>query len=119
MNILIRNCWGALNPTFINVVNDLVLSHSSAIMIVTESKVGRTRAKGIAKRLPFDGVICSNTIGLFGGLWHLWDPNHIEVFELASMEQEIHMLISNSSLPQSWLLSAIYASLRYVERQLL
>lgn len=71
MNILIWNYWGALNPTFINFVNDLVLSHSLAIIIVTESKVGGKRAKGITKRLPFDGVICSNTIGLSRGLWLL------------------------------------------------
>ena len=78
MNILI---WkpGALNPTFINVVNDLVLLHSPAMMIISETKVGGLRAKGIAERLPFDGAICTNIIGLSRGLWLLWDSNRIEV----------------------------------------
>ena len=70
---------GALNPTFINVVNDLVLLHSPAMRIISETKVGGLRAKGIAERLPFDGAICTNTIGLSRGLWLLWDSNRIEV----------------------------------------
>ena len=57
MNILIWNCWGALNPTFKNVVIDLVQLHSLAIMIVTETKVGDNRAKEITSQLPFDGAI--------------------------------------------------------------
>lgn len=96
MNILIWNCRGALNPTFINVVNDLVMLHSPAMMIISETKVGGLRAKGITERLPFDGAICTNTIGLFGGFWLLWDSNRIEVTELTSTEQEIDVLISNN-----------------------
>jgi len=38
MNVLIWNCQGALNPSFQNIVNDMVHSHSPAIMIITETK---------------------------------------------------------------------------------
>lgn len=51
----------------------MVHTYSPAIMIVTETKVGRTQAKNIIDRLPFDGAICTNTIGYSGVLWILWD----------------------------------------------
>ena len=38
-----------------------------------ETKVSGNRAKSIADRLPMDGAILVNNIGLSGGLWVLWD----------------------------------------------
>lgn len=73
MNLLIRNCGGALNPNFHSIVNDMAHAHSPAIMILTKTKVGGKRAKSIVDRLPFDGAICANTIGLSGGLWVVWE----------------------------------------------
>ena len=96
MNILIWNCWGALNATFKNVVIDLVQLHSLAIMIVTETKVGDNRAKEIASQLPFDGAIVSSTIGLICGLWLLWDSSRVEIAKLSYTEHEIHVTISCS-----------------------
>ena len=96
----------------------MVLLHSTAMLIISETKVGGLRAKDIVERLPFDGAICTNTIGFTGGLWLLWDSNCIEVTELTTTEQEIHVLISINPLSQSWLFSTIYASPRYAERQL-
>lgn len=55
----------------------------------------------ISNCLHFDGAIHANTIGLTGGLWVLLDSAQVEISELASMEQEIHVLVkelsSNSS----------------------
>ena len=45
--MLIWNYQGALNPTFCDVVNDLVHMHSPTIMIVVETKVSGERAKGL------------------------------------------------------------------------
>ena len=73
MNLLIRNCGGALNPNFHSIVNDMVHAYSPAIMILTKTKVDGKRAKSIVDRLPFDGAICANTIGLSGGLWVVWE----------------------------------------------
>ena len=47
MIMLIWNYQGALNPTFCDVVNDLVHMHSPTIMIVVETKVSGERAKGL------------------------------------------------------------------------
>ena len=73
MDMLIWNCYRALKPTLCNIIADLVRSHSSAIMILIETKACGDRGKMIADKLPFDGAIFTNTIGLNGGIWLLWD----------------------------------------------
>ena len=40
-------------------------------MIIIENKVSVDRAKEIIDRHPLDGVIITNSIGLYGGLWVL------------------------------------------------
>lgn len=119
MHLLIWNCRGALSPNFHSIVNDMVRAHSPAIMILTETKVGGERAKCIVDRLPFDGVICANTLGLSGGLWVIWDSAQVEVSELSTMEQEIHTVVTPRHSNTQWLLSAVYAGPRYAERRLL
>ena len=41
------------------------------------------------------------------------------MFELSSIEQEIHAIVKDLSMGTSWLLSAIYTSPRYAKRKLL
>ena len=113
--MLIWNCRGG---TFCDVVNDLIHLHSPAIMIVGETKVCGERANRITGRLNLDGAIFANSIGLSGGLWILWDSDQVEISELASIEQEIHVIVNSASKPP-WLLSAIYANPRLAERLLL
>ena len=55
MNMLIWNCRGAINPTFCDVVNELVRLHSPAIMIIVETKVSGDRARRILENLDLDG----------------------------------------------------------------
>ena len=49
-------------------MHDLVWIHDPAIFVVTETRVGGNRVKEIMDRLPFDGIICSDTIGFAGGI---------------------------------------------------
>ena len=84
--MLIWNFWGAINPTFCNVVSDMIRSHYPVIMIITETKMSGDRAKGIIDKHPLHGVIIANSIGLFGDLWVLWDSIQVELAELSSME---------------------------------
>ena len=86
MNMLIWNFWGAINPTFCNVVSDMIRRHYPVIMIITETKMSGDRAKGIIDKHPLDGVIIANSIGLFGGLWVLWDFVQEELAKLSSTE---------------------------------
>lgn len=119
MNLLIWSCRGTLNPTFCSNVIDLVRLHSPAILIQTKTKASGDRAKRIANRLPFDGAIFANTIGLSGGLWLLWDSSQVNISELSTTEQEIHAMVTPNCSNSAWLLSAVYASPRLAKRRLL
>ena len=70
-------------------------------MIIIETKVSGTRAENIIDRLPFDGAIHANNIGLIGGLLLLWDSGQAEVIELSSTEQEIQAIVKDLSLGTS------------------
>nr|XP_023879404.1 uncharacterized protein LOC111991827 [Quercus suber] len=67
-------------------------------MVVMKTKVGGARAKEIIDRLPFDGAICTETIGFAGGLWLLWNSDRVEVEALANTEQEIHTEVKEATL---------------------
>ena len=73
MNIIVWNCRGALKPSFQKHVGELVRMHNPAMLVILETCVGGDRAKGIIGRLPFDGLVHTDTIGFTGGLWMLWD----------------------------------------------
>lgn len=51
-----------------------------------ETRVGKARAKEFTNRLPFDGTIHTETIGLARGLWLLWNLDRVEVEALANTE---------------------------------
>ena len=89
------------------------------MVIITKTRVGGNRAKEITNTLPFDGAIHIDTIGYAGGLWLLWKSEEVEVTQLAKTEHKIHIVIKVLSSDLSWILTCIYASLRFVERKLL
>ena len=81
-----------------------------------ETKLGGNRAKEISAKLPFDGAIHTETIGLSGGLWLLWNDDKVSVEELAKTEQEIHIEVKVYASNLSWIFFAIYASPRNEDR---
>ncbi|XP_023872646.1 uncharacterized protein LOC111985234 [Quercus suber] len=91
MNIIVWNCRGALKPNFQSHVRELVRNHNPSIMVVMKTRIGGDRAKEITDRLPFDNAIHTETIGFSGGIWLLWNSDSVEVVQLASTEQEIHV----------------------------
>ena len=50
----------------------MAVNHLPSIMVITETRVGGSRAEKIIEGLPFDGFIITETIGYAGGLWILW-----------------------------------------------
>lgn len=76
-------------------------------------------AEEIIETLPFDGVAMADIIGFARGIWLLWRPELVQVDVLASTEQEIHAIIQERSQTLNWLISAIYASLRFAKRCIL
>ena len=123
MNIIIWNSRGVLKPNFQHHVSELARRHNPAILVVMETKLGGARVKEITDRLPFDGAIHTETIGFAGGLWLLWNADLVEVVQLAKTEQEIHVEIHVEvkvlATNLSWIFSAVYASPREVERNIL
>lgn len=119
MNIIAWNCRGALKPNFQDHVRDLVRIHDPAMFVVMETRLGGIRAKEITDRLPFDGAIHTNTIGLAGGLWLLWNTDKVDVSFLSKTEQEIHVSVKVRSLDSTYFFSAIYASPRLANRRVL
>ena len=119
MNILIWNCRGAMKPQFRKTVLDLVEWHAPLLMVITETRMSGARAIELIKSLPFDGSVVADTIGFAGGIWMLWRTDLVHVDVLASTEQEIHAIIWVRSQSLTWIISAIYASPRFVERCML
>ena len=119
MNIIVWNCRGALKPNFQSYVRELVRNHNPGIMVVMETRVRRDKAKEITDRLPFDGAIHTETMGFAGGIWLLWNSDRVEVVRLTNMEQEVHVEVKVLPTNLSWIFTAVYASPRCVERQVL
>ncbi|KAK9997222.1 hypothetical protein SO802_021908 [Lithocarpus litseifolius] len=62
---------GELKPSFQSHVRELVQNHNPAILVVMETWIREEKAREITDKLPFDGVIHTDTIGYAGGLWVL------------------------------------------------
>ena len=119
LNVLTWNCRGVLNPCFRRALHDLLQINNPGILILTETRLSGPRAVDLAKSFPFDGFLCSQTIGFSGGIWILWKTDVVEITHLCSTEQEIHTSVKVFGSNSSWLLSAIYASPRRSERRML
>ena len=68
MNIIVWNCRGALKPSFLKHVSELVHSHNPTILVVMETQVGGGRAKQVIDRMPFDRAYHTETIEYVDGL---------------------------------------------------
>lgn len=119
MNILIWNCKGAMKPQFRKTMMDLVEWHSPILMVITETRLSGARVDEIIESLPLDGVAVADSIWFAGGIWMLCRSDLVQVEVLSATEQEIHSLIQVRSQNLHWLISVIYASLRFEERCIL
>jgi exonuclease III len=119
VNILTWNCRGVLNPCFRKALLDTLQINNPEILILTETRLGGDRAAELARSFPFDGFLCTNTIGFAGGIWILWKTEAVEVDHLCSTEQEIHASVKVRSSNYLWLISAIYGSPCRSERRIL
>ncbi len=98
---------------------DILKINSPEILILTETRLSGSRVAKLASSFPFDGFLCTNTIGFAGGIWILWKSDAVEVDHLRSTEQEIHVSVKVRGSNSLWLLSAIYASPHRSERRVL
>uniref|UniRef100_A0A2N9F8F6 RNase H type-1 domain-containing protein n=1 Tax=Fagus sylvatica TaxID=28930 RepID=A0A2N9F8F6_FAGSY len=119
VNILTWNCRGVLNTCFRRAFLDLLHNTNPQVLILTETRLGGTRAMVLARSFPFDGFLCTKTIGFAGGIWILWKTDAVNLELLCSTEQEIHVSVKVSDSDPFGLLSVIYASPRQSERRIL
>ncbi len=95
---------------FRKVLLDILNINSPEILILTENKLGGSRAAKLARSFPFDGFLCMNTIGFAGGIWILWKIDVVDVEHLCSIEHEINVLVKVRGSNSLWLLFVIYSS---------
>ena len=119
MNVLIWNCKGAMKPKFKTTFMELVSWHHPVIFVVTETHISGSKDDTIIRSLPFDGAYSTETLGFAGGIWFLWRSDLVDVEVISATEQEVHALVRVSPSTSHWLLSAIYASPRFVDRIIL
>jgi hypothetical protein len=118
VNVLTWNYRRVLNPCFRRALLDLLHNTNPQVLILTETRLSGTRAMELAKSFPFDGFLCTKTIGFAGGIWILWKTEAMNLELMCSTEQEIHVSVKVSDYDPLWLLSAIYASPRRSERRI-
>ncbi|PKI46326.1 hypothetical protein CRG98_033302 [Punica granatum] len=117
MNMLVWNCRGVGNANFRHSLRDLVNNHHPDIVILTETRLSGDQATRVANTFPFDGFFCTETTGLFGGIWIMWRTDRVQLDITGSTEQEVHAIAQVCHPVSSpWSLSAIYASPRPRER---
>uniref|UniRef100_A0A2N9J7P9 CCHC-type domain-containing protein n=1 Tax=Fagus sylvatica TaxID=28930 RepID=A0A2N9J7P9_FAGSY len=94
------------NPPFMS-------SSEIEILILTETRLGGDRAAELARSFPFDGFLCTNTIGFAGGIWILWKTEAVEVGHLCSTEQEIHASVKVRVVEKAWATPALNLSITF------
>ena len=119
MNILVWNCRGAMKPSFCSTIRDLTNFHSPSIVVVTETRISSSRAGDIIRTLPYDGIHTTDPIGYVRRIWLLRRTDMVDLNVLAATKQEVHAIVKVLNSPTPWLLSSIYGSPRFEERQVL
>lgn len=118
-NILLWNYRGAGNRHFRQTLHDLPCDHKPNILILSETKVGGEQAHRICNSLLHQNYRCIDTRGFAGEIWMLWKLENVTVHILGTTEQEIHAKIEVSDSSLFWFFTAVYASLKEDERNIL
>ncbi|KAK7852788.1 factor of dna methylation 1 [Quercus suber] len=108
-----------MKPSFRSTIHDLTNFHSPGIMVVMETCISGSRASEILRTLPYDGIHTIDLVDYARGIWLLWRGDMVDMDVLTAMEQEILAIVKVLSSPSPWLLSSIYGSPRFEERQIL
>lgn len=109
LKLLIRNCRGAGNKTFKRNLVEILRSHKPEILILMETKVAFSKMGNFFNRLGFTASTIVGPIGRVGGIWILWDTNHVNVRASSVGPQVIHATIPKEDY-EEWVLAAVYAS---------
>ncbi|KAK4710020.1 hypothetical protein R3W88_004533 [Solanum pinnatisectum] len=105
MNFIIWNCRGGNRSEFRMNFRSLMDCHIPPLELVDD--------------FPFNRMIQVPSVGNFGGMLVLWDDSILELDDITTTRQEIHVMVKPCSSNNSWLLSCIYASTCLNSRKIL
>ncbi|KAI8027869.1 hypothetical protein LOK49_LG02G01070 [Camellia lanceoleosa] len=109
MKILIWNCRGAGNNTFKRNLRELIRTHKPEILALMETKVTFSSPGNFFNNLVFSTSTMVDPIGRMGGIWMLWDMDHVNVRTYSVSTQYIQATIHREDY-EDWIFYAVYAS---------
>ncbi|KAM3266562.1 hypothetical protein P3L10_003556 [Capsicum annuum] len=95
INIILWNCRGGNNPEFKRNFRSLVDWHKPPLVALLETKMQDYQA--LLDEFPFTRMIDVPAIGKSGGLAILWDDALLELDQICTTDQEIHVMIKGYS----------------------
>lgn len=116
MNFISWNCRGTASKWFTSLVKDLRREYNASLIFLLETHTSGEKAVKLARKTGLAGNFIVDARGQAGGIWCLWDEAQWQVNVIDSSNQFVHLQVTwKRSI--SWLMTAVYASPRYVSRQ--
>lgn len=94
----------------------LISQHHLEMIILVETRVCRQTIIKIIKTVGFNSWHIVEPRVFAGGLVLLWNATILKLHTIGGNAQGVHRLVEVCSLNKSFVLSAIYASPKYVNR---
>ncbi|XP_028768395.1 uncharacterized protein LOC114726004 [Neltuma alba] len=116
--IIVWNVRGAAGNAFGHAMKDMKKRLKPSLVVLVETRCSGINAQKAIKRMGFKYQEIVEANGMSGGIWILWDDENIKLKALEKHHQFLHCEV-NGLRGSKWLFTAIYASPRAAERQLL
>ncbi|XP_042939417.1 uncharacterized protein LOC122274448 [Carya illinoinensis] len=107
MKTLSWNCRGLGNPRTIQDLCHMVEEKKPNVVFLMETKMKKTKAESLRRRLKFEGCMVVESVGLKGGLMMMWD-HMIEVEVVNFSVWHISAWIKEPGCAEKWLLTSFY-----------
>lgn len=107
MNFIIWNCRGGSGANIRHNFRSLLDWHRPPIVALLETKMQDHQP--LLDDLNFNNMIQVPTVGNSEGIILLWEDSQLDMDEITTTNQEIHVMVKVSTTNCSWLLSCIYA----------
>ncbi|XP_038974426.1 uncharacterized protein LOC120105762 [Phoenix dactylifera] len=119
MRALLWNCRGVGKPSFAPAFRRLVHLHKPEICVLFETRLSGVSLQKVRKMLPRSwGFYAVESQGLSGGIIVTWLQGGCKIDVFNGCNQEVIIVISEEDR-SPWVLAAVYASTRFIERRTL
>ncbi|XP_028068131.1 uncharacterized protein LOC114270746 isoform X1 [Camellia sinensis] len=108
LRLLFWNCCGAGNNSFKRNLVEIIQAHKPEIIVLMETKIAYSKMSNFFTRLGTASSIV-NPVDRVGGIWVIWDTNHVNVLASMVSPQAIHTTIHKENY-EDWVIAAVYAS---------